>query len=389
MRTEALIITRNFPPLTGGMERLTFHTYQALREQYLCTLVGPAGCGTFVAPDSPVAECRLKPLPRFLGEAWIKSNKMARKHRPKLIFAASGLMAPIAVSTAKRVGGAAITVVHGLDLVVPHPLYRRFFLPAIRQSDLVIANSANTAWLAQSKGIKSDKIEILHPGVTLPSRPLMPKKANKKEQKYLLTVGRLVPRKGLVEFVERAMPQLAKRDPSVVLLIAGGEATDALKRDGSVRADIQKAIQKYDLHDHVRLLGRISDDAKLDALYRESDVFVLPLSAQPDDVEGFGMVALEAAAHGVPTAGFRLDGLPDAVESGRSGMLVPPGDYPALIDSIIKLLNDPGAMGISTTSCLAHAERFSWDRYGDRLHALCRRFGPVHPLRPHRESDAL
>ncbi|HET7569224.1 MAG TPA: glycosyltransferase family 4 protein [Gammaproteobacteria bacterium] len=369
LRDKALIVTRNFPPLTGGMERLTLHTYNALRERYDCALIGPAGCREFVTHETPVSECQLKPLPRFLLEAWINGRKMARAYRPNIVFAASGLTSPIALSIARKHNAAAVTVVHGLDLVVPHPVYQKFFLPAIRQSDLVIANSANTARLARDAGVCADKIEVLHPGVSLPASitgPVMPTDGLNRRH-VLLSVGRLVPRKGLAEFVDRALPSLVKHDPSIMLIIAGGEALDALKRDSRVLANVKSAIEKNYLHKHVCLLGRISDDSALDNLYRSSDVFVMPLIRKRDDVEGFGMVAVEAAARGLPTAGFNVDGLSDAVKNGRSGLLVQPDNYEALIYAILNLLSPTNSTGITATTCRAHAESFAWQRYNNRL----------------------
>lgn len=371
IKANALLITRNFPPLTGGMERLTFHTYESLWEEYRCAVVGPRGCSAYVRPGTHVAECQLSPLARFLGEAWIKSYLLARRHRPRLILAASGLTAPVAVFVAKQLGCTAVTVVHGLDLVVRHSIYQNLFVPAIKKSHLVLANSTNTAKLAQAAGVASDKIQIVHPGVTLPPELLVEADLRRAhdltDRHILLSVGRLVPRKGLAEFVDRALPELVARDPTIVLLIAGGEAEDALKRESGVQACIKSAVERHGLRDHVRLLGPIKDDAKLDALYRAADVFIMPLVEQAGDVEGFGMVAVEAAAHGVPTVAFSLGGLSDAVADGRSGLLVSPYDYPALIDATLKLLHRSALTAITKETCRAHASQFSWDCYCSRL----------------------
>ncbi|HET7307466.1 MAG TPA: glycosyltransferase family 4 protein [Gammaproteobacteria bacterium] len=354
------------------MERLTFHMYEALRERYDCAIVGPAGCRAFVDHETPLAECRLKPLPRFLLEAWVKAHKMARASSPSIVFAASGLTSPIALSIARKHKAVAITVVHGLDLIVPHPIYQKIFVPAIRQSDLVISNSENTAQLAQNVGVPADKIEVLHPGVSLPHSP-DPAAAidGLKDRHVLLSVGRLVPRKGLAEFIDHALPNLVRHDPKIMLLVVGGEATDALKRDSGALARVQCMIDKHNLRGHVRLMGRISDDTDLAALYRNSDVLIVPLVPQRDDVEGFGMVAVEAAAHGLPTAGFNVDGLPDAVENGQSGLLVPPGDYEALADAILMMTGDATSTGITATTCRSHAEGFAWQCYNRRLFEIC------------------
>ena len=72
----------------------------------------------------------------------------------------------------------------------------------------------------------------------------------------------------------------------------------------------------------------------LHAAYAEADALVFPVLELPGDVEGFGMVALEAAAHGLPTFGFRSGGVPDAVQEGRTGELVSASDYGGLAERL-------------------------------------------------------
>jgi phosphatidylinositol alpha-1,6-mannosyltransferase len=106
------------------------------------------------------------------------------------------------------------------------------------------------------------------------------------------------------------------------------------------------------------------DDATLASAYRESDLLIFPVLDLPGDVEGIGMVAVEAAAHGLLTVAFAAGGVPDAVKEGVSGYLVVPGDYVSLTDTIVRCLSEKS----STWSgrCIAHAKNFSWDLYGGR-----------------------
>jgi glycosyltransferase involved in cell wall biosynthesis len=90
----------------------------------------------------------------------------------------------------------------------------------------------------------------------------------------------------------------------------------------------------------VRLLGSLSD-ADVIKLYQACELVILPALDMKDDVEGFGIVALEAAAAGKPVVATRVGGIPDAVEDGKSGVLVEPGDYEGLSELIISLLRDP------------------------------------------------
>jgi phosphatidylinositol alpha-1,6-mannosyltransferase len=111
------------------------------------------------------------------------------------------------------------------------------------------------------------------------------------------------------------------------------------------------------------------DDADLIAAYAAADVMVFPAIARPGDVEGFGMVIVEAAAQGTPAVAFALGGIPDAI-SARNGILVAPGDHAAFAAAINRVLGGTG--GCTPQSCREHAEDYGWTRYGARLRELMR-----------------
>ena len=104
--------------------------------------------------------------------------------------------------------------------------------------------------------------------------------------------------------------------------------------------DIRQAIERNELSEQVCCLGAVSD-AELVRIYALCDVLVLPVLDLDSDVEGFGMVALEAAAAGKPVIATRCGGIPDAVEDGESGILVEPGNYACLSEAIVSLLKNP------------------------------------------------
>jgi phosphatidylinositol alpha-1,6-mannosyltransferase len=98
---------------------------------------------------------------------------------------------------------------------------------------------------------------------------------------------------------------------------------------------------------------------------------VFPVLDLPGDVEGFGMVALEAAAHGVPTVAFAVGGVPDAVADGRTGVLVAPGDYAALAAATLAQLDASNAADVAG-QCRDFARGLDWAVFGARLRALLR-----------------
>jgi phosphatidylinositol alpha-1,6-mannosyltransferase len=251
------------------------------------------------------------------------------------------------------------------------------FVPAIRRCDYFLANSSNTARLAQESGIKPESIRILHPGVTLPYGDVAPDfhdMAGTRGKRILLSVGRLTARKGIVEFVEKCMPEIVAACPDVVLVIIGGEANQALhqKHSAGIREAIVKAAQKMEIETHIRLLGHVSDGL-LKAAYMESHLFVFPILELPGDIEGFGIVALEAASFGLPTAAFASGGVQDAVSPNLSGYLVKPSDYKTLTKTIINHFQQH-RFKTMRNSCIDFAKNFTWNSFGDELRKVCYNF---------------
>ena len=297
---------------------------------------------------------------------------LARRIDPEIVYSGSGLTAPAALMAARVSKARTVCFLHGLDIVVDHPLYRNLFLPAIRRIDRILVNSAHTAGLAESAGVQPGRIEIIHPGVELPEwldRPMARQRFRKcyglGDKPVLLAAGRLTQRKGLAEFIRHALPAIRSEIPNVQLLVIGSEASNALKHKGGVRAGIDAAIRETGMESNVSLLGQV-DDASLSDAYFASDALVFPVLDLPGDVEGFGMVAVEAAAHGLPTVAFAVGGVPDAVANGESGWLIPSREYAGMIHKTLSLLK-PDDGYVWAAGCRRHAERFTWKAFGQKL----------------------
>lgn len=366
--SRVLLVTRNLPPLVGGMEKLNLHLVQELARQSDVMVVGPAGCGTFLPSALCVREVPHKPLWRFLPAALRQAAMLARRFRPQCVIAGSGLTAPLAWLAARICGARAAVYVHGLDLVTPHRIYRSLWLPFLRRMDLCLANSRNTAALAASIGIPRAKIAVVHPGVELPRGEDAQAAAEFRRQhgleanRILLSVGRMTRRKGLLEFVDRALPVITEAYPGTALVVIGNEAPDALAGAGAgTSAQIEAIAATRGLS--VRLLGP-RDESVLASAYQAADVHVFPLREVPGDVEGFGMVAIEAASYGLPTVAFDLGGVSDAVGEGRSGWLVPAHDYPALAQRVIQVLAQ-GSNESIREQCRTFAAAFDRAHFGE------------------------
>ena len=367
-----LHITRNLPPLVGGMERLNWHIADELSRHAQVQLIGPSGSASQRPAAVPVTEVPLRPLPRFLlASAW-QAVAVARRFQPHIVLAGSGLTAPAAWLAARASGARAHVYLHGLDAAVQHPAYRTVWHPAIRRMDGVIANSQPTAELARNLGVAAEKIRIVHPGVTLPTAPQSPAALQDFRQRHqlgnkrlLLSVGRLTTRKGLREFVQQALPAIVQAAPDTLLVVVGDAPADSLHASVQTRDSIQAVADAAGIGQHLRFLGVITDPQELACAYESASLHIFPVRKLPGDPEGFGMVAIEAAAHGLPTVAFATGGIVDAVAEGESGHLVAPGDYPSLAQAAVQILaDDPGAWQPRAS---AFAAQFAWPTLGKKI----------------------
>lgn len=176
----------------------------------------------------------------------------------------------------------------------------------------------------------------------------------------LLTVSRLVPRKGHLTVIE-AIRSLTGEFPGLAYLVVG---------DGEFRSEIEQAIGRDGLEQHVILAGRATD-AELCAYYTLADIMVMPsydIIGLP--TEGFGLTFLEANCCGTPVIGSRTGGIPDAVDHGLSGLLVPPRQPQALAHAIRRLLSDaPIARRMGEYGRRRALQQFSWELVARRVDA--------------------
>lgn len=365
---RVLIVSRNFPPMVGGMERLVFNAYLQLEDRYRCDVISPNLGEAYLGPASRHLGCPTR-LPPFLVCAFGKGVYAQLRSRYRILFAGSGVTAPLVVLLARLFGSRSVIYLHGLDVIAENWLYQHAFVPLFRRADRVVVNSRNTARLAKEKGVPPERIRIINPGVELPRG--LPDSTGFIERhglsgrRLLLSVGRIIPRKGLAEFVTHALPAVVSRVPGCRLVVIGGEAGQALKKSGGGVDAVRLAAEQAGMREHVVLLG-YTDDGELAAAYAAADLLVFPLRPTAGDVEGFGMVAVEAAAHGLPTVAFDVGGVADAIDHGVSGVLVEPLDYRNLAQKIVEMLKAPRDE-IARQNCVDHAARFSWPAFGTAL----------------------
>lgn len=370
-RPRILLVTRNLPPLVGGMERLNWHIANELSHHADVHIIAPQGSAASKPENVGLTEVPLRPLWRFLLSSARHAAVTARRIRPDLVLAGSGLTAPAALIAARASQARTAVYVHGLDVAVQHPVYRALWHPAVRRMDTVIANSGPTAELVRKLGVEPRKIRIIHPGVTLPATPQPEQALQTFRQRHglgnarlLLSIGRLTTRKGLREFVEHALPTIVDQAPDTLLVVIGDAPNDSLHAEVQTPQSIQAIADAKGIGHHLRFLGVITDPVQLACAYESASLHIFPVRSLLGDPEGFGMVAIEAAAHGVPTVAFVTGGIVEAVSEGCSGYLVPPGDYATLVEKVSLALNKHDVL---RPHCREFARRFSWPRFAEEL----------------------
>lgn len=372
-RPRILLITRNLPPLVGGMERLNWHIADELSRRSDVHVIGPSESEALRPPGVQFTGVPLRPLWRFLQASASQAIRVSRSWKPNIVLAGSGLTAPATWLAAQAASALSCVYLHGLDAAVQHPIYRAIWHPAIRRMHTVIANSQPTAEMAEALGVNTRQIQIVHPGVQIPLAP-QPASAlhafrhqhNLGNARILLSIGRLTSRKGLREFVAHSLPAIVRNAPDTILLVIGDAPTDSLHASVQSRESIQAEAEAAGIGQHLRFLSVVTDPDVLACAYECSTLHVFPVRKLPGDPEGFGMVAIEAAAHGVPTVAFATGGIVDAVAPGQSGHLVPAGDYAAFTKAVLNVLSDEQNAWLE--NACAFSQRFAWPKFGEKLY---------------------
>ncbi len=311
---HVLFATRKFPPATGGMETLAYDTYRALIA---------AGCRVTLIKKGGADWHHVWWIPMALWQL----ARVLRRDRPDVVLLgdATANLGAVPVIRLFRVPHA--TMVMGLDVTLDSSIYRKIAVRHLRWTPLIMAISSATAGAVRAAGVPPEQIRVLRLSVSPPSgmAPRAEARAALRERYgvpddavVLTTVGRLVKRKGVAWLISKVLPRLNR--PFVYLVAGGGSPRG--------RARIERAIQVAGLADRVRLLGRVTEDER-ELLLRGADLFVQPNIHVYGDMEGFGLVNVEAAVRDLPVLAADIEGIPDAVDDGRTGWLLPSADVAA------------------------------------------------------------
>ena len=182
------------------------------------------------------------------------------------------------------------------------------------------------------------------------------------DRPVVVCVSRLVPRKGQ-DMLIRALPEIRRRVPDAALLVVS---------NGPYRRDLERLARQTGVASHVIFTGAVPG-RELPAYYAAGDVFAMPCRTRRRglDVEGLGIVYLEASASGLPVVAGDSGGAPDAVRDGETGFVVNGRDAGAVADRVATLLADPELAGRMGRAGRAWVEaEWQWDTVAARMHTL-------------------
>lgn len=320
-----LFITRKFPPQKGGMERAAYELYQHLSRLADVKLVKWGGSNKW--------------LPIVLPYFFLKSTWVLISSKVRVIYLQDGLLAPLGLTLKVLSRKPVAITIHARDITYENRLYQFVVPRCIDALDRIVCVSHATKEACIERGVREDKITVIAngtsgefymKGVKQGLREKLSKELGRDltEKKILLSVGRLVEKKGIHWFVGEVMPML--NDIDFVYLIAG---------DGIFSPMIRNAIEQNNLEDHVFMLGW-ADDEMLRTLYNAADVLVMPTVLVTGDMEGCPLVALEAPSCGLPVVASTVGGIRDAIKDGKNGVLLQPGCTEEFASTLRELLQN-------------------------------------------------
>ncbi len=317
---KILILTRKYPPKKGGMEKQSFELIRNIKSNLKKDL------------DYIYLNKNQINLFWWIPLTFIKSLFLIKKKNHDIIHLCDGLLSPVGFLLKKLTNKKVTVTIHGLDIIYKKKIYQSIIPFCVKNLDKVFCVSKNTANICISKGIDPKKIIVIPNGINPNElkieiknpKELLSKKIdyNLENRKVITTVGRLVKRKGVSWFIKEVFPKL-KNQNIVYLIVGSGEEEKNIKQN---------------INQDILLLGSINEDF-LKLVYNSTDCFVMPNIPIKGDVEGFGIVAIEASSLGIPVVASKIDGIKEAVIENKNGFLVKPKDKEIFTKKIIEAIN--------------------------------------------------
>lgn len=375
---KTLFFTIDFPPMPGGMSRHSLDTALALGQAKEPVVVfAPRAEGRRrIDIDSGLSVVRLRGIregeifDNYLRSVMIyfaRAVYYCLTHKVKAVMANTWSITGVAAFLIKKTFGVPYYVfAHGLDVCAPltNPKVSRLMRLVLKNASSIIANSNFTAQAVRPVIRGQNTIKILHPVVDIkrvvPSAHSLDKRIEGK--KVILTVARLVESKNH-EAVLRAFARVVKVVPNAMYRIIG---------QGPLESRLKELVNTLGLADKVVFAGEVKE-SELSAYYYSCDVFVMASREikERGEVEGFGIVFLEAGACARPVIAAKSGGIPDAVIDGVTGLLIDPLNEEEIAQAIIRILQDEALAKSLGENGRRRAENdFTLENLGEKLKGI-------------------
>jgi phosphatidyl-myo-inositol dimannoside synthase len=328
---KILVLTHEYYPFKGGVARYCYNMFKFFDvDDYMV-----ATDHTEVLSKDNVLHVNL--TSKFIKPSWLfsfwKIRKIIKDNNIKQVFTPNIL--PLG-SMAHWLGVPYVISLHGLDINLALKNKPRLTTKILKRAAKIIVNTKNTAKLISHLDIPKNKIHLIYPSLDFkikydPNKLLKIKQSLKikSNDRVLLTVGRLNSRKGQ-DMVIRALNQL-KKDFNLKYIIVGS---------GDFKKELLLLIRKYQLQNRVFIYSGVEDE-DLIYYYKLANIFVMPNRSSETDIEGFGIVFLEAARLSIPIIGGDSGGVTELFTHEKDALLVKTDNLDQLIEYIRRLLNNP------------------------------------------------
>jgi len=255
--------------------------------------------------------------------------------------------------------GKVITIFHAYDLTnFIKKNNKNVYDFLFKKGDLFI--SISDYWIKKiiELGCDPKKLIVHRMGIDVDKFRYKERKHNSGDKIKVLTIGRLVEKKGYKYMIE-AISRIVRKNKNIEYIMAG---------EGPLLLNLKKIAKELNVEKYINFLGAINQKKAI-ALYREADIFVLPsVTAKNGDQEGIPVVLMEASAIGMPIISTYHTGIPEVVIDGKSGYLVPEKDVDDLVEKLERLIEHPEMwQGMRGKGRKLIEEKYDINKLNDRL----------------------
>jgi len=369
---KSLLVTLEYPPQKGGIANYLANLYSRLPSDKI-TVLAPKCKGDREydrAVNYKIIRGHL--LSFYIWPRWLplyfRVKHLVKKNRIKMIHLSHIL--PVGyiayrLSKHKKLKIRYIAYLHGLDILKAqeNPRKKQMVIKILQSASGIVTNSEYTRGLVRELGIPDNKVLVVYPcpanrppKTTVETYDVL-SKYGLGNKRVILSVGRLVKRKGVDKVIE-ALPKLYEGFKDIMYVIVG---------DGPELGNLAKRVQELGMQNIVRFVGEVSND-DLIKFYTIAELFIMPSRKIGSDVEGFGTVYLEANLFGLPVIGGDSGGVPEAIIHERTGLLVDGENENQIYEAMRDLLsNKDWAQTLGQNGKVRAENDFQWRKETEKL----------------------